>query len=216
VRAVAQEDVDRVLPLLPPTVRAMVELEAVTGMRPGEVRIMRTGDVDRSNPELWVYTPRRHKTQHHGDDHVRNVYLGKRAREILTPFLRLDPDAYLFRPADAIAWARERRRRARKSKVTPSQLRRAERAADRRPRRPCRDHYTKDAYNRAVRRGCRQAGLPSWWTPNRLRHAAATRIRAQFGLEASQVILGHRHARITEVYAEANQELARKVMGQVG
>jgi integrase len=216
VRAVAQEDVDRVLPLLPPNVRAMVELEAVTGMRPGEVRTMRTGDVDRSNPELWVYTPRRHKTQHHGDDHVRKIYLGARAQEVVTPFLRLDPDAYLFRPEDADEWAREQKRLKRRTKLTSSQLRRAERAAARAAKRRYRDHYMKDAYNRAVRRACDRAGLAAWWTPNRLRHAAATRIRAQYGLEASQVILGHRHAKITEVYAEPNQQLARKIRSEVG
>ena len=43
------------------------------------------------------------------------------------------------------------------------------------------------------------------WRPNQLRHAAATKIRQQFGLEASQVLLGHARVNITETYADARQ-----------
>jgi integrase len=40
------------------------------------------------------------------------------------------------------------------------------------------------------------------WSPNMLRHSAATQIRSQFGLEEAQIILGHAKADITETYAE--------------
>lgn len=49
-----------------------------------------------------------------------------------------------------------------------------------------------------------------------LRHAAATEIRRRFGLEAAQVSLGHAKADITQVYAERDIELARKVAMAVG
>ena len=35
------------------------------------------------------------------------------------------------------------------------------------------------------------------WSPNRLRHSAATAIRQRFGLEAAQVPLGHASADVT-------------------
>jgi site-specific recombinase XerC len=54
------------------------------------------------------------------------------------------------------------------------------------------------------------------WTPNHLRHAAATRIRSRFGLEAAQVVLGHEKADTTQIYAERDLERAREVMAAVG
>lgn len=54
------------------------------------------------------------------------------------------------------------------------------------------------------------------WTPHQLRHSAATEIRHKFGLESVQVVLGHAHARMSERYAEKNQELAAQVAREVG
>jgi integrase len=52
--------------------------------------------------------------------------------------------------------------------------------------------------------------------PHQLRHTAATRIRKQFTLDAAQVILGHNQVAATQVYAEKNVEAARRVMAAVG
>ena len=54
------------------------------------------------------------------------------------------------------------------------------------------------------------------WFPNQLRHTFATRVRKAHGLEAVQVALGHRNAKITETYAERDQSLAAKVAEQMG
>ena len=54
------------------------------------------------------------------------------------------------------------------------------------------------------------------WSPNRLRHSAATAIRRQFGLEAAQVTLGHASADVTQVYAEGDSEKAAEVMRLIG
>jgi integrase len=67
----------------------------------------------------------------------------------------------------------------------------------------------------------RWAELLKWreehrWHPHQLRHSAATRLRRQFGLEAARVILGHKSAAVAEVYAEIDQDKARKIMGEVG
>ena len=57
--------------------------------------------------------------------------------------------------------------------------------------------------------------LPKW-SPNRLRHSAATEIRRRFGLEAAQVTLGHAQADVTQVYAERDLKLAVEVMRKIG
>jgi site-specific recombinase XerC len=54
------------------------------------------------------------------------------------------------------------------------------------------------------------------WSPHQLRHNAATSLRKQFGLEAAQVILGHRTLTVTQVYAEKNVQAAMRVMSEVG
>jgi site-specific recombinase XerC len=54
------------------------------------------------------------------------------------------------------------------------------------------------------------------WAPNQLRHTAATELRSRFGLEATQVVLGHAKADITQVYAERDLAKAAAVMREVG
>jgi site-specific recombinase XerC len=54
------------------------------------------------------------------------------------------------------------------------------------------------------------------WSPNQLRHSAATEIRSRFGLEAAQVILGHSRADVTQVYAERDLAKAKTVVREVG
>jgi integrase len=54
------------------------------------------------------------------------------------------------------------------------------------------------------------------WHPNQLRHAFATQVRKQHGLEAAQVLLGHARADVTQVYAERNEQLAASVVARIG
>src|SRR5437764_1438954 len=98
----------------------MIELQRLTGMRPGEVTIMRTGDIDRTG-HIWTFVPSGHKTEHHG--HARTIYLGPRAQEVIKPWLRADPDAYLFQPREAMEEFRAEQRRNRKTPLYPSQRR---------------------------------------------------------------------------------------------
>ncbi|MBQ2849213.1 MAG: site-specific integrase, partial [Thermoguttaceae bacterium] len=55
-------------------------------------------------------------------------------------------------------------------------------------------------------------GVPSW-SPNQLRHAAATEIREKLGLEVARIVLGHSSTSTTEIYAEI---AARRVADDVG
>lgn len=81
-----------------PVVAAMVELQLLTGMRPGELVIMRPCDIDRSD-KVWHYTPTRHKTQYRGDERI--VSIGPRGQDLLRPFLLRGAESYCFSPAES-------------------------------------------------------------------------------------------------------------------
>jgi integrase len=232
VKPVAVEIVQATLPYLLPPVRAMVELQLATGMRPGEGCAMRGCDLDMTG-EIWLYRPQHHKTRHKGKARV--VALGPKAQAVVKPFLKLDTQAYLFNPREALEQRNVERRRERKTKVQPSQQHRRKRHPRRRPG----ERYDAMGYAHAVavavRRAntaaacdpckelnpaerceqCRAAALPHWH-PHQLRHTHATEVRRRFGLEAAQVALGHSQAQITEVYAERDLALATKVAREIG
>jgi integrase len=112
VKPVADWMVDAVVKVVPAPVQAMIELQALTGMRSGEVTIMRACDLETSG-RIWAYRPATHKTEHHDVERV--IYLGPRAQEVVKPFLRRDTNAYLFSPAEAEA---ERRAACHLARVT--------------------------------------------------------------------------------------------------
>jgi integrase len=91
VTTVPEKDVLAALAHLNPYVRAMAQIQEFTGMRPQDVRNLRTCDMDTTG-EVWIYTPWTHKTEHHG--HVRRIAIGPRAQVILEPLLKSeDPEA---------------------------------------------------------------------------------------------------------------------------
>lgn len=209
IKPVPEAFVEAVRPVVSRQVRAMIDLQRLTGMRPGEVVQMRTCDLDTSGA-VWVYTPPSHKTEHHGKE--RPIYLGPRAQEVLRPWLRLDTTAPLFNPTEAMAEKSAERRAGRKTPLTPSQ--RARRPKTNRKRAPG-DCYTTRSYYHAVRAACKRAGVPDWH-PNQLRHNAATALRKQFGIDATRAILGHSTPAVTEVYAEIDRGKAAEIMGRIG
>ncbi len=189
----------------------MIQLQRFSGARPGEVLIMRGVDVDRSR-DVWQYRPPQHKNKHRQIERV--VPIGPRGQAILRPFLLRPESDYLFSPKEAEAERHRVQAAARRSKVTPSQLARHLRWS-KAPRSKLGDHYLIAGYRRAIARACRLAEIPRW-SPNRLRHLAATRFREVDGLDAAQAILGHTHARTTEIYAEVNRSKIEKVMLEIG
>ena len=84
VLPVPQADIDAVLPHLTAPVQAMVRLQLLTGMRPGEVLKMTEGDLDTSG-EVWAYRPELHKNARRGKQRV--VLIGPRGQDVLLPFL---------------------------------------------------------------------------------------------------------------------------------
>ncbi len=82
----------------PPVVAAMLELQALVGMRSCEVRVMRSVDVDRSG-DVWTYRPTADKSAWREHQAPRTVPLGPECQRILGFWLRPDePEAYLFSP----------------------------------------------------------------------------------------------------------------------
>ena len=205
---VPEADVAAVRPFVRPGVWAMVRVQLLAGMRPGEVCRMRAEDVDRSGP-VWVYRPVSHKTAWRGK--ARAVLLGPRAQEVLAPYLAATPTGWLFSPKREMAALRQAQRATRKT--PPRAAGRPTRTV--RPRRVPGPHYTPHAYAVAVARGCARAGVPHWH-PNQLRHTAATAIRQAYGLEAAQAVLGHARADVTQVYAERDRAVAERVALQLG
>lgn len=195
------------LPELTPPVAAMVQLQLMTGMRPGEVTRLRPSDLVQDNTGVTYYQPERHKTEHHGKR--RRIYLGPKALELLAPWLNRPADAYCFGASEgAQSHYSKIRKQDSGDKKKPSR-------PLKRPRRPPGARYSEDSYRRAVQRACGRLGIPPW-SPNQLRHTRATEIRHKYGIEAAQVVLGHSNAVVTGVYAERNYELAARVMQEIG
>jgi integrase len=242
VKPVPLAIVEETLPHLNRTVRAMVEVQLLAGMRPGETVVMRACDIDMAGP-VWLYRLGSHKTAHHG--HERVIAVGPKAQAILEPFLTLDTQAYLFSPATVEAERRREQRRQRKTPVQPSQQGR--RLAN--PRKQPGERYTTGTYHHAVREACLKAwplpehlrplpgeskrrwkarltpadeeAIRQWtrehcWHPHQLRHTRATELRRQFGLDAARTILGHRSPQVTEQYAELDLGRAVEIIGKVG
>ncbi|WP_040764036.1 tyrosine-type recombinase/integrase [Novipirellula maiorica] len=226
------KDVQAVLPFLSPVVAAMIRLQLLTGMRPGEVCKLRPCDVDRSG-KVWEYRIGGHKTEHHGRKRV--AYIGPDAQVVLTPFLLRPSDAPCFSAAESREWHREQAHAAR---TTPESCgnrrgRKYGRAKPAKQRRLPRPFFTSSSYGKAIADACKKAwpvpkdishdsvAVKAWhdshrWAPNQLRHTRGTEIRSKFGLEAAQVILGHAKADVTQIYAEADRQKAIDVTFQIG
>ncbi len=211
VEPVADEHVNAVLPFLTPTVRAMVAVQLLTGMRPNEVIQLRPCDVDRSG-DVWTYAPQRHKTQHKGKSRV--VPIGPKAQESLLPFLDREPERFCFVPAESFQQCKDRLHAKRVTPLScgnrPGSARKAKTIL-----KPSQQSYTADSYRRAITRACDFAKVPRW-SPNQLRHSAATKIRARYGLEQARVVLGHSTTTTTEIYAERDLQAASAVARELG
>ncbi|MCE5278842.1 MAG: site-specific integrase [Planctomycetaceae bacterium] len=215
VRPVAWEHVEATLKHCSPTLGAMIRLHWLTGMRPGEVCTIRPCDIT-FKEKYWLYIPQRHKCEHL--DQARVVPLGPQAQEILAPWIKEDPEAYCFSPQESEQWRKETRRAERKTPLYPSHLKHlaAKRKAE--PKRPAGDVFDAGSYRHAIHNAIDRANadLPAdkqvpYWHPHQLRHSWATRIRQEFGVEATSAGLGHTNIDTTELYAERDIERAVEI-----
>lgn len=207
--------VDAVLPRLGPVVRAMVTVQRLTGMRPGEVCRLTPGEIDRGGANglavdgcgVWVYRPAKHKNAWRG--HRKAVVFGPQAQAALAPFVEgRGADVPCFSPAEEVAAVNAARRAAAR---TP----RRQPHGRVRPGRAPAAQYTTAAYGRRIARACALAGVARW-TPHQLRHLAEVDIERRFDLDAARAVLGHRDPRVTIRYGKQDLEKAARVAAAMG
>lgn len=244
VRPVPAGHIDAIHPFVSRQVWAMIQVQLLTAARPGEVVAMRPRDLDMSG-RVWTYRPAQHKTAHHGHQRVIYIgpraqeVLRPFLSRPVSAFMFSPAEAEAERRArlhenrktplscgnrpgtnrvanparplgDVYTVAAYRRAIARACDLAfppPASLSR-------------REGETVKAWKaRLTPRQKRE--LAAWrrehrWHPHQLRHNAATELRKEFGLETARVLLGHRSAVITEVYAELDQARAIEAILQVG
>lgn len=183
IRPVSDADYEAVLPHVCGQLRDMLRLLHLTGMRPGEVRLMRTeyltaGHVD-GHPVIY-YRPKRHKTWHRRKR--RTIPIVGEARELLLRVL--DRSEHAPGSAGFVF---------------------SKRGDGERP-------LHRDSIHKAVRAACLQAGVEPW-KPMQLRHRFGTEARAKLGqLKRVSGVMGHTKTRTTEIYAEPSDIRAARTM----
>ena len=196
---IAREEVPDVeilktLPHLLPTIRDMVVLQRISGMRPSELFRMTLAQFVQRTPSAWIYCPFYHKTSIHNKTRV--IGFGIYEIAILQRHAKgKGPDDPLFSPRDT------RREIAEKF------------GTDRAPGNPnvsatyCKDSYCKNItktikrVNESLRRdGAPESEFIQHWTPYQLRHATATFLSLLLDPEAAATALGHATTQTTQRY----------------
>jgi integrase len=192
VTPVADDVVAATLVHVGPIVADMIQVQRLAGMRPGELVQLASAHLDRSGA-VWLFTPPRHKTQRSGKH--RTIAIGPKAQAILSKYLFADR-CFCYSSA--------------------SYRRAVHRACDR-----AFPHPTLAGVKKSELTAQQLAELAQWqsdhrWSPNQLRHAAATTIRKEFGLEHAQIMLGHSRADVTQIYAERDLQKGIEVALKLG
>lgn len=207
-RAVTQKEVEKVAKHAPAPVAAMLRLQALTSMRPGEACAMRWADIDKDGPvidgaQYWIYRVSTAKTAHHQetqDDET--VYpLGPQAQVLLSAFPK-PPAAYIFSPRDAEAERSRTRRQVRKTPVTDYTLKRDAQAT-----RVFAERYSVADYRQAVERACRKAKVQRF-TPHEVRHGALTWLANHQSAALAQAAGNHRKITTTAGYVHRDLKLS--------
>ena len=185
VRDVDDDRIARTLPHLPPAVAAMVRVQRLTAMRPGEVVALRAQDLHPVRPRpgadpddrlaAYIVDDEVNKLSHIGRRRV--VLIGPTALAIVREW-RDHGDTYVFSP-----------RRSLELQGDPNPGRAGE----------C---YRVAAYGRSIRRGCDAAGVEGW-SPNQLRHSGCSSFADVADLHVANNILGHSSIKTTMTYTHA-------------
>lgn len=187
IRPAPDDAVDATLPFLPPVIRAMVELQRITGMRSDNLCGIRPCDIDRT-ADVWLYRPPAHKGTGRGQSLA--VPLGPKCQAILLPYLDRPNTLPCFSPREVVG-------------------------RDRKGRRAPGTRYTTGTYRNAVRRAIDKAGVEPWH-PHQLRHNAANAAKRVRNLEAARAYLGHSIIKTTEIYEERDLALACEIAREIG
>lgn len=221
---VSPEVVDATLPYLTPPVRALIELQLLTGARPSELAKIRPADLDRSDPSCWKYAIKKHKTSYRKK--VRTLFFYAPAQMVLRSYLNRDPEEFCFKPIEGWRWGQRQQaktdRPARKTPIYPSELERRKRLKQERKARPKKRqfqalydyHVLTVAVGRAVVRANRDGLDLPHWTPYQVRHTVATLTRLEHGAQASAAMMGH-SVKVNDLYDHDQETLARMTAGKI-
>jgi len=197
---------------MPPTLRAMVQVQRLTGCRPSEIFNMKVVEIDQhTDSVLWLYHLPHHKTENKVN-RKKIIPLGKPEQELIAPYLEnKTAEQAVFSPRTAMQERSTEKRANRQTKISPSQAKRnAARAA--KPHQ-YKEFYNKDSYRQAIEHAINKGNksLPDGkkippWTPYQIRHTAATAMELAAGLEESQALLDHSSANTTRRYAHGRLE----------
>lgn len=205
IQPVRFEDVAPLQPYLSKIVWSMILLQWWTGMRSGELVIIRPCDVDVSG-KVWEYRPTTHKLAYRGKDRV--VLMGKEAQSILEPFLARPVHTFCFSPRESNAEIRARNAKIRRRANQIPTPRKTDREMG--------ERFDPGSYRQAITRAINAAGVDHW-SPHRLRHAFATRIRKDHGLTTANVLLGHQPgSSVTTIYAAEDRQAAARAIAEAG
>ena len=220
--------VEEVCRYLRPRIKMLVQLQLLTGARPGELLGLKPIDID-TRKEIWKVELKKHKNLHHNKK--RTLYFGAQAQPILTEVMSGRPmDAYLWDARDSERWRSEGAARLSTNAYALA------------VRRACLHAYPlpADLDRIKVPMGAKkwrwekkkewearmgEAGMEkvrAWrrdhhWTPYQLRHTVATVVDDKFGAEASQLLLGHSSAKVTTaIYIDRERKKLLEVVKAVG
>ena len=185
-----------------PTVSAMAQVQTMTGLRPSELCKMTVGDIDRSDPDGWVYVMKKHKTARKTGK--KSIVLGKEEQALILPYLEgKSLENAVFSPRTAMREHFATRRVNRQTKIPPSQVSRDKRNEgfiDQNYH----EFYDSDSYREAIQNAISAANkvgenVPHW-TPYQLRHTAGTETSRTLGRDKAQTLLTHKSSAMTARY----------------
>jgi integrase len=225
-------------------VAVMIRLQLLTGMRPGEVCGLRGSEIEMTGT-LWLYRPASHKMTHHehartiylgpqAQEIVRPFLHADPASYLFSPMEAEQSrrDAMHARRKTPLSYGNSPGTNRKKKPQWAPSARYTTQSYSRAIAYACskafplppeldRQHGETLKQWRVRLTAEEKKAILAWkrqhrFHPHQLRHSAATRLRKEFGLEAAQVILGHKTLTVTQVYAEKNVEAAVRIMGQIG
>ncbi len=230
---VAWEVVQAVLPRLHEQGQAMVTLQWLTGIRPGEVCGMKGEHVHQDGQArfgrrlftagdgLWIFQPPWHKTRKK-KKHLAYV-LGPKAQAVLAPWLTLlkSPTENVFQPRrtpffhgpgpglsyDEKCYYNTIRNACDRAFPPPAPLARREGETWKqwRSRLTAAQREEWKAWRREHR-----------FAPNRIRHSYVTRADSLYGIEDASKAIGHSQISTSAIYIERNLEVAARIAREIG
>ena len=223
VNAIDDAIVGKTLPFMNTTIRAMIQIQRICCMRGQDVRNLRLQDIDMdsySSFKVWLYYPFKHKGTSRGKTLVKGI--PEEAQEILKPFLEgKKPTDFVFQPKESVAKFHAERRTKRKTKVQPSQVKRAQKK-NRKTKRAPNEQYSNASYYRGVVRAIERANKAgkkemgeAWvpiphWHPHQVRHQSVAETRNRFGNIAARDCAGHGSVKVTNGYGKNKNKGIRK------